>query len=42
MHGVNGGGAATDTSERLRALIRDIPDFPRPGVVFKDKRGGAR
>jgi adenine phosphoribosyltransferase len=20
----------------LRALIRDIPDFPRPGVVFKD------
>jgi adenine phosphoribosyltransferase len=22
--------------ERLRALIRDIPDFPRAGVVFKD------
>ncbi|HUB72478.1 MAG TPA: adenine phosphoribosyltransferase [Solirubrobacteraceae bacterium] len=21
---------------RLRALIRDIPDFPRPGIVFKD------
>jgi adenine phosphoribosyltransferase len=20
----------------LRALIRDIPDFPRPGIVFKD------
>jgi beta-N-acetylhexosaminidase len=25
-----------DTSERLRALIRDIPDFPRPGILFKD------
>jgi adenine phosphoribosyltransferase len=23
-------------SADLRALIRDIPDFPRPGVVFKD------
>jgi adenine phosphoribosyltransferase len=23
-------------SERLRALIRDIPDFPKPGIVFKD------
>ncbi len=22
--------------ERLRALIRDIPDFPKPGIVFKD------
>ena len=20
----------------LRALIRDIPDFPKPGIVFKD------
>ena len=27
-----GGGAA----ERLRALIRDIPDFPSAGIVFKD------
>lgn len=24
------------TIEQLRALIRDVPDFPRPGVVFKD------
>lgn len=24
------------TSEDLRRLIRDIPDFPKPGVVFKD------
>ena len=25
----------TDT-QRLRALIRDVPDFPKPGIVFKD------
>jgi adenine phosphoribosyltransferase len=23
-------------TDRLRALIRDVPDFPKPGVVFKD------
>jgi len=22
--------------ERLRALVRDVPDFPRPGIVFRD------
>jgi len=22
--------------ERLRALVRDVPDFPTPGIVFKD------
>jgi adenine phosphoribosyltransferase len=22
--------------ERLKALVRDVPDFPKPGVVFKD------
>ena len=22
--------------EKLRALIRDVPDFPEPGIVFKD------
>jgi adenine phosphoribosyltransferase len=22
--------------ERLRSLIRDVPDFPQPGIVFKD------
>lgn len=22
--------------ERLRAAIRDIPDFPKPGIIFKD------
>jgi adenine phosphoribosyltransferase len=36
MEGVHGGEAATDTNERLRALIRDITDFPQPGIVFKD------
>ncbi|HEX7120435.1 MAG TPA: adenine phosphoribosyltransferase [Longimicrobiales bacterium] len=25
-----------DLAERLRRTIRDIPDFPRPGIVFKD------
>ena len=24
------------TTDELGALIRDIPDFPRPGIVFKD------
>jgi adenine phosphoribosyltransferase len=24
------------TTERLRALIRDVPDFPKKGIVFKD------
>jgi adenine phosphoribosyltransferase len=24
------------TTVELRALIRDIPDFPKPGIVFKD------
>ena len=25
-----------DVVDRLRSLIRDVPDFPRPGIVFKD------
>ncbi len=24
------------SSDRLRAFIRDVPDFPKPGIVFKD------
>jgi adenine phosphoribosyltransferase len=24
------------SSERLRQLVRDIPDFPQPGILFKD------
>lgn len=23
-------------TERLKAAIRDIPDFPKPGIIFKD------
>ncbi len=25
-----------DLDRRLRAAIRDIPDFPKPGIMFKD------
>jgi adenine phosphoribosyltransferase len=27
---------ATRTAEDLKALVRDVPDFPKPGIVFKD------
>lgn len=27
---------ASEAGVNLRSLIRDIPDFPRPGIVFKD------
>ena len=26
----------TERIEELRSLIRDVPDFPQPGIVFKD------
>ena len=29
-------GAVVLTEDTLRALVRDIPDFPTPGIVFKD------
>ncbi len=25
-----------DSLDRAKALIRDVPDFPQPGIVFKD------
>src|SRR5881275_2810908 len=25
-----------DTLGQVKALIRDVPDFPQPGIVFKD------
>src|SRR6266849_1564196 len=28
--------ATNSTLDRLRALIRDVPDFPQEGIVFKD------
>ncbi|HEX8280293.1 MAG TPA: adenine phosphoribosyltransferase [Chthoniobacterales bacterium] len=27
---------APDVVQRLRGAIRDVPDFPKPGIVFKD------
>jgi adenine phosphoribosyltransferase len=27
---------ANEAVDRIRAAIRDIPDFPKPGIVFKD------
>ncbi len=27
---------STISDETLRKLIRDVPDFPQPGIVFKD------
>ncbi len=27
---------SADSRRRLERLIRDVPDFPRPGIVFKD------
>jgi adenine phosphoribosyltransferase len=27
---------SNQSSERLRELVRDVPDFPTPGIVFKD------
>ena len=26
----------SELEQRLRATIRDVPDFPKPGIVFKD------
>ncbi len=30
------GTATHDPVDRLRGLIRDVPDFPKPGIVFRD------
>src|SRR5207247_10827679 len=27
---------ATSISEKLHAAVRDVPDFPKKGIVFKD------
>jgi adenine phosphoribosyltransferase len=29
-------GCRRMTLEEIRSLIRDVPDFPKPGIVFKD------
>jgi adenine phosphoribosyltransferase len=36
VSGVPGGGAETTGAVDLRSYIRDIPDFPRPGILFRD------
>jgi adenine phosphoribosyltransferase len=28
--------ASSDVERRLRVAVRDVPDFPKPGIVFKD------
>jgi len=28
--------SVTDLSARVRAAIRDVPDFPKPGILFRD------
>lgn len=28
--------ADTALAQRLRAAVRDVPDYPKPGIVFKD------
>ena len=27
---------SSDVTEKLLAAVRDVPDFPKPGIVFKD------
>src|SRR6266550_3682498 len=27
---------AEETLSKLRAAVRDVPDFPKPGIIFKD------
>jgi adenine phosphoribosyltransferase len=27
---------STEIAERLRSSIRDVPDYPKPGILFKD------
>ena len=36
MTGVTAYPDGVQIAERVRALVRDIPDYPEPGVVFKD------
>jgi adenine phosphoribosyltransferase len=28
--------ASSDIERRLRSAVRDVPDFPKPGILFKD------
>ena len=31
-----GAGAPRELEQRIRETIRDVPDFPKPGILFKD------
>jgi adenine phosphoribosyltransferase len=33
---VTSGPAPSDAGDLIARLVRDVPDFPRPGIVFKD------
>ena len=35
MTAVNG-TTASDLTDRIRRAVRDVPDFPKPGIMFKD------
>ncbi|MBS0617665.1 MAG: adenine phosphoribosyltransferase, partial [Spirochaetes bacterium] len=26
----------TEIAKKIDALVRDVPDFPKPGILFKD------
>jgi adenine phosphoribosyltransferase len=36
MTAVNDSTAATELAIRIKRAIRDVPDFPKPGILFKD------
>ena len=36
MTAATGTLAASDLTDRIRRAIRDVPDFPKPGIMFKD------
>ena len=33
---VRGDAARKALLQRVRSLVRDVPDFPRPGILFRD------
>jgi adenine phosphoribosyltransferase len=35
-YGAPPGGSPVDVAAVLRRLVRDVPDYPQPGVIFKD------
>lgn len=36
LHAPTGGALLMDHAASLAAFIRDVPDFPKPGIVFRD------